>query len=68
VPGKTRIFYRAEPEAVVVEKDGKEVAAYRNADELVEVHIKGLLAKNKQDSKRVRDLLRKYRPDDFVKS
>lgn len=59
----TRIFYRESPNEVVVVKDGKEVASYRSKEELVETHIKGLLAKDQQDAGRVRELMRKYRPD-----
>ena len=61
--GATRIFYRDSPEEVVVTLDGKEVATYRSREELVETHIKGMLAIDQQDSKRVRELLKIYRPD-----
>ena len=59
----TRIFYRESPSEVVVLKDGREVATYRSKEELVETHIKGLLAIDQQDTRKVRELLRKYRPD-----
>ena len=50
----------------MIEKDGKPIATYRSAEELVETHIKGLLAKDQLDTKRIRDLIQKYRPTDSV--
>ena len=62
---RTRIFYRENPTAVVILKNGLEVATYKSTSEMIETHIKGILAKDHQDTKKVRDLLRKYRPDDI---
>jgi ribosomal protein L13 len=59
-----RVYYRTSPDGVVVVKDGAELAVYRSTDELVETHIKGILAKNRQDTKKVREVLRNYRPSD----
>ena len=39
---KTGVFYVKEPAGVVVMLDGKEVTRYRNVNELVETHQKGL--------------------------
>ena len=41
---KTGIFYAKDPKAVVVMHEGKEVFRYRSVDELVEIHMKGLAA------------------------
>lgn len=57
----TRIFYRESPNEVVVLKNGREVATYRSPEELIETHIKGMLAIDQQDASKVRELLRKYR-------
>ncbi len=56
-----RIYYRTEPPGVVVQKDGVNVASYPSVDQLVETHIKGLLAVQEADAREVTDLLRKYR-------
>lgn len=61
--GKTRVFYRESPDEVVVVKDGKEVARYPSKEALVETHIKGMLAVDHQDTRKVRELLKKYRSD-----
>ena len=59
-----RVYYRTSPDGVVVVKDGAELAVYRSTDELIETHIKGILAKERQDTKMVREVLRSYRPSD----
>ena len=59
--GDTRIFYR-ESEVVVV-RNGIEIATYKSREQMVETHIKGLLAIDQRDSAKVRELLKKYRPD-----
>ena len=41
---ESRVFYRDDPKSVVLEKNGKEVLCYKSVEELVEAHIKGLLA------------------------
>ena len=61
---KSRIYYRASPAAVVVVKDGKELAVYPSALELIETHIKGILAQDQQDTKKIREILRNYQPAD----
>jgi hypothetical protein len=42
---RTRVFYKEDPHQVVVEKDGKVVAIYKSVEELIEHHVKGLLAR-----------------------
>jgi hypothetical protein len=64
----SRIYYRQDPPGVVLEQDGIEIAVYKNTEELVETHIKGLLARDHQDIKTIRELLQKYRPSEFLKS
>jgi ribosomal protein L13 len=61
-----RVYYRTSPDGVVVVKDGAELAVYRSTDELVETHIKGILAKNRQDTEKIREVLRSYRPFDVI--
>ncbi len=41
---KTGIFYSKDPKGVVVMCEGKEISRYRSVDELVETHVKGLEA------------------------
>jgi hypothetical protein len=65
--GRTRIFYRSSPEEVVLEKDGQEIVTYKSTQQLIETHIKGLLARDQQDLKKVREILKRYRPSDSVK-
>jgi len=55
---ESRVFYRAEPSEVVVVHQGREIAVYRSAEELIEVHIKGLLARDQQDVKRIQRIYR----------
>ena len=53
---------------MIVQKDGKDVASYKTVEELVEAHIKGLLAVQEQEGRAVVDLLKKYRsPSDISK-
>ena len=59
--------YRTSPDAVVVVKDDAELAVYRSTDELIETHIKGMLAKDRQDTRKVREILRNYRPSDVIR-
>ena len=63
-----RVYYRTSPSGVVVVKDGAELAVYRSTDELIETHIKGILAKDRQDTRKVREILRSYRPFDVISS
>ena len=62
----SRVYYRTSPDGVVVVKDGAELAVYRSTDELIETHIKGMLAKDRQDISKVRKILRSYRPSDAI--
>jgi ribosomal protein L13 len=62
----SRVYYRTSPDAVVVVKDDAELAVYRSTDELIETHIKGMLAKDRQDTSKVREILRSYRPSDVI--
>ncbi|HIE86407.1 MAG: hypothetical protein VCA12_04345 [Pseudomonadales bacterium] len=63
----SRVYYRTSPDAVVVVKDDAELAVYRSTDELIETHIKGMLAKDRQDTRKVREILRSYRPSDVIR-
>jgi ribosomal protein L13 len=63
----SRVYYRTSPDAVVVVKDDAELAVYRSTDELIETHIKGMLAKDRQDTRKVREILRNYRPSDVIR-
>ncbi len=66
---EARVYYRTDPPEVVLQKDGKDVLSYKSVDDLVETHIKGLLAIQERDGKTVLDLLRKYRtPSDINNS
>ena len=62
----SRVYYRTSPDGVVVVKDDAELAVYRSTDELIETHIKGMLAKDRQDTRKVREILRSYRPSDVI--
>jgi hypothetical protein len=65
---KTRVYYKKDPPAVIIQKDGKDRVSYKTVDDLVETHIKGLLAVQEQEGKAVVDLLKKYRsPSDISK-
>ena len=65
---KTRVYYKKDPPAVIVQKDGKDRVSYKTVDDLVETHIKGLLAVQEEEGKAVIDLLKKYRsPSDISK-
>jgi hypothetical protein len=65
---KTRVYYKANPPAVIVQKNGKDVVSYKTVDDLVESHIKGLLAVQEEEGRAVVDLLKKYRsPSDISK-
>ena len=52
----------------MIEKDGVQVASYKSTEELIETHIKGLLAIDRQDTEKIRQILNKYRPTDSIKS
>lgn len=54
--GRARVYYRKSPEGVVIERDGKILAVYRSPEEMVEVHIKGLLANDHEDAHRIEQL------------
>ena len=65
---KTRVYYKSNPPAVIVQKNGKDVVSYKSVDDLVESHIKGLLAVQEEEGRAVIDLLKKYRsPSDISK-
>ena len=63
---KSRIYYQTSPDGVVVVKDGTRLAVYKSTEELIETHIKGILAKDQQDTRKVREILRSYRPSDAI--
>lgn len=67
---RTRLFYRGEGDdrQVIIEKDGETVAVYDSPAALVETHIKGILAKDSQDTRQVRDIINKYRLNDAISS
>ena len=56
---KTGIFYVKDPEGVVVMWDGKEVARYLSVNELVETHLKGLSALEREMNEAIEA---QYRP------
>ena len=62
----SRVYYRTSSDGVVVVKDHAELAVYRSTDELIETHIKGMLAKDRQDTRKIREGLRSYRPSDAI--
>lgn len=57
---KTGIFYVKDPAGVVVMQNGKVMQRYKNVNELVEAHIKGIAALERQMEE---ELARHYRPD-----
>ena len=58
MPGPTKLFYKESPNQVVVQRNGIEIARYRNAEELVEVHMKGLLAMDEKATAHIRRIYR----------
>ena len=63
----TRLYYQGEGDdrKVILQKDHEIIARYQSPEQLVEAHIKGLMAIDRQDTERVRALMQKYRPDSF---
>jgi hypothetical protein len=57
---KTRVYYQSDPFAVVLQKDGKDVISYPSVENLIETHIKAMLASQPPDSAAARDLHEKY--------
>ena len=58
--GKTGIFYVKDPASVVVMQNGQVMHRYKNVQELVDAHLKGVIALEKQ----MEDVLAgHYRPD-----
>ena len=55
---RSRLFYRESPREVVVRHDGREIARYRSAEELVEVHIKGMMAADEQAAQQIQKIYR----------
>ena len=43
---------------MVVHHDGREIARYRSAEELVEVHIKGMMASDERAAKQIQKIYR----------
>jgi hypothetical protein len=58
--GKTGLFYTKDPTGVVVMQNGKEVYRYKSVQELVDAHVKGMVALDKEMEA---VLARAYRPD-----
>ena len=54
----SRLFYRKSPEEVVVQHNGREIARYRSKEELVEVHMKGMMAVDPQSAAQVLKIYR----------
>ena len=54
----SRLFYRKSPEEVVVQHNGREIARYRSKEELVEVHMKGIMAIDPQTRAKVLEIYR----------
>ena len=54
----SRVYYRESPNEVVVVHEGNEIAVYRSPEELIEVRIKGLLARDHQEAERTRKIYR----------
>lgn len=63
---ESRVYYRSSSDGVVVVKDGTELAVYNSTEALIETHIKGMLAKDLQDTRKIRDGLQSYRPSDVT--
>lgn len=57
---KTGIFYVKDPPGVIVMQQGKVVYRYKTVQELVEAHVKGMAALDRQMEE---ELARHYRPD-----
>ena len=55
---RSRLFYRESPREVVVHHDGREIARYHSAEELVEVHIKGMMAADEQATQQIQKIYR----------
>ncbi len=49
----SRVVYRNSHKRVVVKYKGREIARYRNAGELVEVHMKGMMAIDAHSAKQI---------------
>ncbi|MEX0942291.1 MAG: hypothetical protein WD002_07070 [Pseudomonadales bacterium] len=58
--GKTGIFYTKEPAGVVVMQHGIEVYRYKSVQELVDAHVKGMVALEKEMES---VLAKAYKPD-----
>lgn len=57
---RTGIFYVKDPPGVVVMQHGKVMHRYKNVGELVEAHVKGIAALERQMEE---ELARHYKPD-----
>ncbi len=65
---RRRIYYEPGSTAVIIQVDGRDVLHYRSVNDLVETHIKGLLAVQEEEGKDIKALLNKYRtPSDIGK-
>lgn len=62
--GRSRVFYQENPRKVIVEKDGSPIAVYNSVEELVEHHIKGILARDQQDAARARGVYQQKKDKD----
>jgi hypothetical protein len=58
--GRTGIFYVKDPAGVVVMKDGEEIYRYKNVQEFVEAHAKGMAALEREMESEIE---KAYRPE-----
>ena len=56
---KTGIFYVKDPVGVVIMHEGVEISRYRTVDELIETHVKGLAALERELDSVIED---QYKP------
>ena len=52
----SQVVYRDSPKEVVVKHKGREIARYRSAEELVEVHMKGMMAIDKKNANHIQTI------------
>jgi hypothetical protein len=56
----SRLYYHSEDGQIVLEQNGLILMRYKSVSDLVESHIKGLLAMRKRDGKDTTELLSQY--------
>jgi len=60
VKGKTGIFYVKDPAGVVVMQNGEVLYRYKSVQELIEAHVKGIVALEREMED---ELAKHYRPE-----